>query len=305
MDNHTKCRHWCKRKTDPTYREEQYLNMQTGPNAKRNRKLFHRVMEATKEKREPSNLEGILGTDSTQVCENANMRISKFVRKDMCYSRTKSLKIRISHVIGEINLGFAGYHTRLYEKLGIPMSEASVAFFTSRDRKSERGKQYKKKKETKVRRMKRHWEKMASDFQKHLKEKGYYSEKIVKKKKTTAKEIQKGKIACCHCGIFGHARPTAKTCLMNKNSPYRLEIEKNGLKSQLRAILTKAKKRFNKNGKVMVVRYDLMADILSEDPNASTYLIGKNDNFASIAYEEVRLSKNEEEQNVSIKFVRP
>ena len=160
FDNHEFCGDFCKRKKETAEEREltrkRYRDKQVDP-------VLHEQLTAILAKFiSLSRLEEIVHPYNTQRNESLNSFIAWFAPKHRTYSRSMSLENRISIAVGITIFGYFGFWTRVYDQLCIPMPLSTKRWLEKRQEKRERDTRKSRTVESKKRRRKKWYEKLAN-----------------------------------------------------------------------------------------------------------------------------------------------
>ena len=224
FDNHDHCGLWCRRKNnldDPTkfYRDK-----------KKDALLYARLHSITARFVELEALKEVAHALDTCVNESFNNTISWLAPKNKVYCGSNSLLNRISIAIGVTSLGTLECFRRLFERLGIQLTQDVVHFLTinSRSRQARIDKcktreSKRKRKEDEYKRLKKETDEAKRERQKR---EGIYKSGIgmtggydldaldddQKKSAASRRKTKSVTGVCTKCGEPGHLRPTNKLC---------------------------------------------------------------------------------------------
>ena len=227
FNNHEECGEWCKLKP---LTGEALATAKLNYRCKvKNEKFYLQVKELFTEF--DLLLEEMLHEWDTNIVEGMNKFFCKFLPKDRTYAMTIENKVRLYLAIAIDSIGYMETYQRLADSAGFTLCKVQHDLNTQLDKEKEWRRTYRKKNASKVRRMRKKYQrhseakrKLANENRKNL----TYSTgqcgpfaadqqpgPAKKKRKKNAQERQA--IVCSHCLLRGHSRRNHSDCLKNKN----------------------------------------------------------------------------------------
>jgi hypothetical protein len=233
--NHSKCGDWCLVKPlEGKELEEAKLNYRCKT---KNALFYSQVKKIFEEFYEQ--LEEMLHCWDTNIVEGMNKFFTKFLPKDRTYAMTIENKVRIHLAVAIDSVGYTEVYQRLAKKTGLTYCAIQREMNRQFDNDKTYRREYRKKKKNKIRRMRKHYAKLAKGKLKLTEENrkslqystgmsgpfkadGVEQGGLTGKRKRDHKKNMKNTKVCSKCKQVGHSRRSSNLCLQN---PKRLLAE--------------------------------------------------------------------------------
>ncbi len=231
FNNHSLCGDWCRVK-DLLGREKELAMLNY--RSKNLNPIFYLQVKVLFEQFY-TGLDKMLHAWDTNIVEGMNKFFTKFLPKDRTYALTVENSVRLYLAVMIDSIGYSETYKRIGEKGGFKICGTHQTMNESFDTQKSYRREYRKRKENKIIRMRNYYERMSTGREKqrldNLKDLTYGSGMngpftedmeplggIVTSKKRKRHTPKDPNVKCTHCGLTGHSRTNSKDCLKNKKN---------------------------------------------------------------------------------------